>query len=89
MLSGVRYAELNGVLGDGNDVCLSIDNSGNYFFIFEAASGDCPSDCTQGVYQGIVVAEDGVITELGTWDSTSGLPLPSWLTDVAACTAWL
>ncbi len=88
-LTGVRYAEPNGVLGDGNDVCLSIDNGGNHFFIFEAASGDCPSGCTQGVYQGIVVAEDGVITDLGTWDSTSGLPLPSWLTDAAACTAWL
>lgn len=88
-LTGVRYAEPNGMYGDGNDVCLSIDNTGNHFFIFDAASGDCPAGCTQHAYQGFVVGENGGITEVGTWDSTSGLPKPSWLTDAAACTAWL
>ncbi len=87
-LPDVRYASPDGILGDGNDVCLSIDG-GNHFFIFDAGSGDCPAGCIQHIYWGYRVTLDGSITELGTWDSSSGNAQPAWLAGLPACRAWL
>jgi hypothetical protein len=87
-LPDVLFAESDNIFGDGNDVCLSIDGE-NHYFIFDSGSGDCPSGCIQHSYWGYEVAADGGITELGTWDSSSGNARPAWLVDLPACRAWL
>jgi hypothetical protein len=91
-LPNVRFAEQNGAMGDGPDVCMAIGNSDDHLFIFDAASGfDCPAGCTENVYWGFVAAADGRITELGTWDDTTAAAEPAWLSDppAPACTKWL
>ena len=89
-LPNVRYAEPNGVVGDGSDVCLSMDGD-NHFFIFNAGSGDCPAGCTQHTYWGFVVTANSEITELGTWDDSTATVEPAWMSDppAPACTKWL
>jgi len=89
-LPNVLYAEPNGIVGDGSDVCLSIDGD-SHFFIFDAASGDCPAGCTQHTYWGFVVTANSEITELGTWDDSTAAAEPAWLSDppAPACTKWL
>jgi hypothetical protein len=42
LLPHVDYAERNGIIGDGNDVCVSIENDTKYNYIFDAGFGDCP-----------------------------------------------
>jgi hypothetical protein len=89
-LPNVLYAEPNGIVGDGSDVCLSIDGD-SHFFIFDAASGDCPAGCTQHTYWGFVVTPNSEITKLGTWDDSTVSVEPAWLSDppAPACTKWL
>ena len=91
-LPNVRFAEQNGVMGDGPDVCMAIGDGDDHFFIFDAASGfDCPAGCTENVYWGFAAAPDGGITGLGTWDDNTAAVEPAWLSDplAPACTKWL
>jgi hypothetical protein len=87
-LSHVQYAEPDYIVGDGNDVCLSIDGE-THFFIFDAGSGDCPAGCIQHTYWAFAATVDSGITVLGTWDNSSGNAQPPWLLDLPACRAWL
>lgn len=89
MFSHVDYAEPNGIIGDGNDVCVSIENDTKYNYIFDAGSGDCPAGCISHQYWGFSTGGDPVmLTALGTYVTGQGNP-PAWLTALAECTKWL
>ena len=89
MLPHVDYAERNGIIGDGNDVCVPIENDTKYNYIFDAGSGDCPAGCISHQYWGFSIAGDPVVlTALGTYVKGQGNP-PAWLTALAECTKWL
>ncbi len=88
-LPNVRYATPNFLIGDGSDVCLSI-NGDNHFFIFDAASGvDCLAGCSQHTYWGYNVAIDGSITALGTWEFGPWYVQPALMIGSPTCGAWL
>jgi hypothetical protein len=82
-LPHVTYAEPDGVIGDGNDVCVSID-SATYSYIFDAGSGDCQAGCINHTYWGFSTDENGTITVLGS--SSNQNPPPPWFTALAKCT---
>jgi hypothetical protein len=67
-LPHVTYAEPNSVLGDGNDVCVSLD-SATYSYIFDAGSGDCEAGCINHTYWGFSTDANGMITILGSWSA--------------------
>jgi hypothetical protein len=85
----VEYAEPNGLFGDGNDVCVSIENETKYNYVFDAGSGDCPAGCIQHMYWGF--STDGTpvkVTPLGSFANDQGVP-PGWFGALGACTQWL
>lgn len=84
----VAHAEIDGVIGDGPDVCLSIADD-LHTYVFDDARGDCPAGCTEHVYTGFTVAPDGTITALGSFDPALPMPAPAWFEAAEACTAWL
>jgi hypothetical protein len=89
MFPHVDHAEPNGIFGDGNDVCVSIENDTKYNYIFDAGSGDCPAGCISHQYWGF--STDGApvrLTALGTYVRGQGNP-PAWFTALAECTNWL
>ncbi len=61
---GVRFAEPNGVIGDGDDIEAVRDRRG-WTLTFSRGSGDCPAGCTERVYWTFRVAGDDV-AYLGT-----------------------
>ncbi|HXE96889.1 MAG TPA: hypothetical protein VN642_10815 [Dongiaceae bacterium] len=88
-LPHVTSAAPNGIVGDGNDVCLEISGD-THFFIFDAGSGDCPAGCINHVYRGFSVDGSGTIADLGTWQVPSpGVPPPQWFQDLSSCRNWL
>lgn len=85
----VQYAEPNGFLGDGNDLCVSIEKETKYSYVFDAGSGDCPAGCIDHVYWGFTTEGTPVqITPLGTFTSSQGAP-PPWFNALPDCTKWL
>ena len=49
-VAGVRYAEPDGLVGDGDDVELGGDGGGGWVLVFSRGSGDCPSGCIDRTY---------------------------------------
>jgi hypothetical protein len=84
----VSYVEPDGLIGDGRDVCLSIDGD-VHTYIFDDARGDCPAGCTSHVYTGFTVDLDGTITALGSFDPSEPVPVPAWFDAAESCTTWL
>lgn len=87
-LPNVLYAEPNYFVGDGNDICLSVDDQ-TYSYVFDAGFGDCPSGCISHVFHVFTTDYSGHITELGTWERIYGNSPPSWLENLSECTKWL
>ncbi len=74
----------NSLLGDGPDICLWVDDAGVATWIFDDASGDCPSGCYLHHYTGFTSSPDGTITQLGAWPE--GAPRPAWFPSTRECT---
>ena len=87
-LPHVSFAEPNHLKGDGSDVCLSITDE-IYFYVFDAAGGDCPECCTEHAFWGFSTDAQSHITLLGNWEQKSGASQPAWLKDLAECRKWL
>jgi hypothetical protein len=88
-LPHAQYAEPNGFGGDGNDVCVSIEGSATYHYVFDAGSGDCPAGCIEHTYWGFTTEGSPVkVTSLGTFSNAQGV-VPAWYSGLAACTQWL
>lgn len=73
----------NSLLGDGPDICCSVDDAGVATWIFDDAGGDCPSGCTEHHYTGFSSSPDGTLSHLGTWPE--GMPRPAWFSNARAC----
>lgn len=72
--------------GDGDDVCVSIEGTNLYHYVFDKGDGDCPAGCTMHTYWGFTT--DGTsVTPLGTF--TNQDPTPAWFTQLPDCTKWL
>lgn len=74
----------NSLCCDGPDICLSVDDAGVATWIFDDASGDCPSGCYLHHYTGFTSSPDGTITQLGAWPE--GTPRPAWFPSTRECT---
>lgn len=85
-LEGVISAEPDGVVGDGNDVCLSIEGE-THTYVFDEASGDCPAGCIDHTYWGFEVDPEGNVTALGMFSNED--VEPGWFADLDECTQWL
>jgi hypothetical protein len=57
-VSGVRYAEANCVIGDGNDIMARLDRT----YTLTRGSGDCPAGCIYRESWDFTVTEDGVFS---------------------------
>ena len=89
MFANVEYAEPDGLIGDGNDVCVSVEGDKKYSYVFDAGSGDCQAGCIQHTYWGFSTeGSPPVVTVLGTF-SNQDPQTPAWFGALGACTAWL
>ena len=70
-ISGVRFAEPNGVVGDRNDIAGSVENS-RVLLDYSVGYGDCPSGCIGRRFYHFAVHDDGTVDYLGA----SGSPPP-------------
>jgi hypothetical protein len=63
-IAGVRYAEPNGFMGDGNDIRASVQ--GNAWRLdYSLGTGDCPAGCTSRITWSFLVDRGGAVTYLG------------------------
>jgi hypothetical protein len=70
-ITGVRFAEPNNVIGDGNDIGASIDGS-RVLLHYSVGYGDCPAGCIARRFYNFAVHDDGTVEYLGA----SGSPPP-------------
>ncbi len=69
--SGVRSAQPNGPIGDGNDIDATREDGG-WQLVYSVGWGDCPAGCTGRHTWRFVAADDGRVTFL----DSSGPPPP-------------
>jgi hypothetical protein len=70
-VSGVRFAQPNNMIGDGNDIDGSIEAS-RVLLDYSVGYGDCPAGCTARRSYRFAVHDDGTVQFLGA----SGSPPP-------------
>src|SRR6266853_1247900 len=70
-ITGVRFAEPNNLVGDGNDMSGLIDGS-RVLLDYSVGYGDCPSGCIARRFYHFAVHEDDTVEYLGA----SGSPPP-------------
>src|SRR6266571_8736177 len=70
-ISGVRFAQPNNLIGDGNDIGGLIDGS-RVLLDYSVGYGDCPSGCIARRFYHFAVRDDGTVEYLGA----SGSPPP-------------
>lgn len=85
-LPNVDYAEPNFLAGDGNDVCAAVAADGEYRYVFDMGSGDCPAGCINHAYRAFSSTPLGDITDLGEW---SNGPPPASAGGLDSCLKWL
>lgn len=73
-VSGVRFAEPNGFVGDGNDIRGSSEES-RVLLDYSVGYGDCPAGCIGRRFYHFLVHADGTVEYLGP----SGAPPPARL----------
>jgi len=73
-VADVGYQE---IVSDGPDVCLEVAGDQHYY-IFDQASGDCPSGCMEHRYIGFQVGPSGVVAALGDYDPKKMAVEPDW-----------
>lgn len=67
-IPGVRYAEPNGMAGDGHDIRARGEANG-WRLEYSAGLGDCPAGCTQRYGWTFLVTTDGRVTFVGSTGS--------------------
>lgn len=68
---------------DGPDACLEIKGS-EHFYIFDQASGDCPSGCMYHDYSGFSAEADAPVMKLGTYNPKVDAE-PAWFAQLMDC----
>lgn len=74
-ITGVRFAEPNGYVGDGNDIRGSVGNE-RILLDYSVGYGDCPSGCIGRRFYHFAVHADGAVEYLGPSGSPPPTPLP-------------
>ena len=74
-ITGVRFSEPNGVLGDGNNIAGSVSES-RVLLDYSVGSGDCPAGCTGRRFYHFAVHDDGTVEYLGASGSPPSPPPP-------------
>ncbi len=77
-LPGVTRTTLSGFI-DGSSVCVDREPDGTYHYVFDEASGDCPSGCTAHHRYYFVSDADDRITAKDEHAGGPG-PRPDWVT---------
>jgi len=86
MFPHISLAGANGLVGDGDDICVSIEGDKTYHYVFDHGEGDCQAGCITHTYWGFTT--DGTsVTPLGTFGNQD--PTPAWFSNLPACTKWL
>ena len=70
-IDGVRFSELNGYMGDGNDI-QAVINESHILYVFSIGWGDCPSGCMSRHYWDVAVEFNGAVKLIREY----GEPLP-------------
>jgi hypothetical protein len=68
LVEGVRYADPNGIIGDGNDIVARANRT----YTLSRGSGDCPAGCISHQYFDFTVTDQGVFPGLFTPPPMSG-----------------
>jgi hypothetical protein len=76
-LPGVQRAYPNWFGGDWGELCVS-PGTDEWHYIFDEASGDCPSGCIDHRYHHFVTRETGEVKRDGTWEYPSDVDPPEW-----------
>lgn len=63
-IAGIRYAEPNGYMGDGNDIRARVQGSG-WRLDYSLGAGDCPAGCTMRTTWSFLVDHAGTVSYLG------------------------
>ena len=87
-LPGIRFAEPNVIMADGNDVCLTIEGD-LYVYIFDSGFGDCTAGCIYHRYWGFSTDPSGNLKSLGKWNPQEEEMPPEWFEERPDCTQWL
>ena len=67
-IPGVRWAEPNSVLGDGNDVESERDGD-SWLITFRLGWNDCPAGCIDSHYWRFRITDQGAVTLVESWGS--------------------
>ncbi|HEV2670300.1 MAG TPA: hypothetical protein VGU74_04355 [Gemmatimonadales bacterium] len=70
-ITGVRFAEPDGLIGDGNNIAGSIEDA-RVLLDYSVGYGDCPAGCTGRRFYHFAVHDEGTVDYLGA----SGSPPP-------------
>lgn len=65
-IDGIKSAEAEGLMGDGNDITWGSDSKKDMALKFSIGEGDCPSGCIHRKYWIFYVTSEGQMTYMGT-----------------------
>jgi hypothetical protein len=89
-LPGIARAEDSVRVGGGSTICVT-PGVGTWHYVFDAASGDCPSGCNVHTFRHFTTAADGAVSVLETFDSgvnpQADANPPAWVTELASSAA--
>lgn len=86
-LPGMEWAEPIVAIGDSSTICVTPDR-GIWHYVFDQASGDCASGCSNHDLTYFTVSDDGRVHVLDQWNNRSAEARPSWAQkywNAAAC----
>lgn len=76
-LPGITRAYPNIFAGDWGEICV-IPGQDEWHYIFDEASGDCPSGCIDHVYHHFVTLPTGEVKRDGRWEHDRDEEHPEW-----------
>jgi hypothetical protein len=62
----IRTAEVQGLVGDGNDITYGSDSKNAMAIKYSIGEGDCPSGCTNRKFWIFYIMPDGTVNYMGT-----------------------
>jgi hypothetical protein len=82
---GVTAAEPDYLAGDGPSLCVTPAGT-TWNYVFDDASGDCPSGCIDHAYFYFTSEADGSVAYHGSWDGSGpATSRPAWVNQYAHC----
>jgi hypothetical protein len=71
-LEGIKFADPEGMTGDGNDIEVTATAKTGRILRFSVGAGDCPSGCMYRKYWNFLLQDDGSVMYIGTEGSLTG-----------------